>query len=112
MSQYDLEQLSVGPPASRWLSQQAQRWFQLWHWVLGTEGVFPFDALAVGYLTGAQQFQCEVLPARIATARRWLFTTYQTLEVSPHFEGAPEVTYCYNVAPEFKADMMARLLLG
>ena len=35
MSQYDLEQLSAGPPASRWLSQQAQRWFQLWYWVLG-----------------------------------------------------------------------------
>ena len=81
-------------------------------WVLGTEGFFPFDALAVGYLTGSQQFQCEVLPARIGIARRWLFTTYQTLEVSEHFEGAPEVTYCYNVAPEFKADMMTRLLLG
>ena len=31
MSQHDLEQLSSGPPASQWLSQQARRWFQLWH---------------------------------------------------------------------------------
>jgi hypothetical protein len=43
----------------------------------------------VGYLTGAQQFECEVLPARIATARRWFFSTYQTLEVSSHFKGSP-----------------------
>lgn len=111
VDQHDLETLGAGTKASRWISHKAQSWSRLWRWVLGTEGFYPFDTLAVGYLTATQQFECEVLPVRIKATRSWLFQTYRTLEVSKHFVGAPEATYCYDVAPEFKDAMLARLMV-
>ena len=56
MNRRDLDNLLTGAPASQWVSQHASSWLRLWRWALLTDGFFPFDTLAVGYLTGSQQF--------------------------------------------------------
>jgi hypothetical protein len=111
LNRQDLDDLLTGPPASQWVSEQASGWLQLWRWGLQTDGFFPFDTLAVGYVTGSQRFQCDLLSAQVVS-RRGIWSSTLTLEVSKHIQNGNLVTYCYNVSPQFKLDLMQRLRAG
>ena len=111
VNRQDLDDLLAGPPASQWVSEQASGWLQLWRWGLQTDGFFPFDTLAVGYVTRSQQFQCDLLSAQVVS-RRGIWSSKFTLEVSKHIQNGNLVTYCYNVSPQFKVDLMQRLQAG
>ena len=111
LNRRDLDDLLTGPPASQWVSRQAAGWLQLWRWVLLIDGFFPFDTLAVGYLTGSQQFQCDLLSARVVS-KRGMWSQKHTLEVSGQTQNGNPVQYCHNVSPAFKTDLMQRLRMG
>ena len=111
LNRQDLDDLLTGPPASQWVSEQASGWLQLWRWGLQTDGFFPFDTLAVGYVTGSQRFQCDLLSAQVVS-RSGIWSSTLTLEVSKHIQNGNLVTYCYNVSPQFKLDLMQRLRAG
>lgn len=111
----DLERLDHGGPAARYLVPPAIDWLEWWHKNLGTTGFNPFDTLAVAYLTSPSLIQCTRLRAEIQTAPDDVILnadsrTKPYLYVSKNLKSAHIVTYCYNALPQFKEDLIQRLL--
>jgi pyrimidine-specific ribonucleoside hydrolase len=115
MKREDLERLDKGGPDAKYLVPPALDWLEWWHKNLGTDGFNPFDTLAVAYLTSPDLLQCSDLKAQIVTAPDDVTADAGTrtkpyLYISADLKAAHSVTYCYNARPEFKADLLRRLL--
>ncbi len=111
----DLERLDKGGPDAKYLVPPALDWLEWWHKNLGTDGFNPFDTLAVAYLTSRNLLQCSDLSVRIQTAPDDVTAEAGTrpkpyLYVSSDLKPARPVTYCYNPRPQFKEDLLRRLL--
>lgn len=111
----DLTLLSKGGPAARYLVPPALDWVEWWHNNLGTNGFNPFDTLAVAYLTSPHLLRCLELQAKIVTAPDDITPDAGThtkpyLLVSDTRGSAPPITYCHDVDPQFKQDLLRRLL--
>lgn len=104
------------PPARRrvapapWLAAASAGWIGAWERWLWADGFYPFDSLAVGYVTMPELFTCERVPARI-TERAFpgALHIHRDLEVSHDFVGARPVRCCFDVDPRFKARLIGRL---
>jgi inosine-uridine nucleoside N-ribohydrolase len=110
----DLERLDKGGPGARYLVPPALDWLEWWHKNLGTDGFNPFDTLAVTYLTSPGLLQCSDFSPQIMTAPDDVTAdagarTKPYLYVSDLKPGR-SVTYCYNTLPQFKEDLLVRLL--
>lgn len=68
ITQADLDRLTAGDGATRWLSAASGPWASFWRNMLHREGFYPFDALAAMYVTAPGAFRCEVRAARIGLA--------------------------------------------
>lgn len=117
----ELERLKNGTEATRWLYSAAAKWLKHWQANLQLDGFNPFDTLAIGYLTSPQMIQCEDLPAEIKTLPDDTQTSEDVKKSGkkpdkPYLLAGRELTskrrvkYCYQPAPEFKEDLMTRLL--
>lgn len=117
----ELERLKNGTEATRWLYPAAAKWLKQWQANLQLDGFNPFDTLAIGYLTSPQMIQCEDLPAEIKTLPDDTQTSEDVKKSGkkpdkPYLLAGRElaskrrVKYCYQPAPEFKEDLMTRLL--
>jgi inosine-uridine nucleoside N-ribohydrolase len=105
----DLEQLAVGDEAVRWLSQASQAWMSFWEDNLHKKGFHPFDAIAVGYLTMPDLFNCEISSARIGfSIFLEPFGLGRDLEIAQDIKG-PQVYYCSDVNQRFKDRLIERL---
>lgn len=105
----DLSLLSSGGAPAQWLAAVSLGWMRFWQDQLGTDGFHPFDSLAVGYVIDPLNFACEQIPARVQRARS-LFVARDALEVSHTFERSTSVTYCSEVDPAFKSEVLRRLV--
>ena len=120
MTAADLDRLAQGPPRSRWIVQAGRQWLRLWERTFGVDGFNPFDALAIARITSPGLLACDALPARIedlpddVTEPRMQGTTAARkpyLLVSRDGQpGARDVEYCFAAAPEFKNDLLTRLM--
>ncbi len=115
MKREDLERLDKGGPDTRYLVPPALDWLESWHKNLGIDGFNPFDTLAVGYLTSPSLFQCSELRAEIQTEPDDVTPdaaskTKPYLYVSADLKTARPVSYCHNARPQFKEDLLRRLL--
>lgn len=117
----DLQRLQNGTEATRWLYPAAVRWLKQWQTGLQLDGFNPFDTLAIGYLTSPQMIKCEDLPAEIKTLPDDTQSDEDAKKEGkkrdkPYLLAGREVNskravkYCYLPAPEFKEDLMMRLL--
>ncbi|MBO0726203.1 MAG: nucleoside hydrolase [Blastocatellia bacterium] len=115
----ELKRLAEGNEATRWLHPPAADWLMKWRKELGLDGFNPFDTLAIGYLTSPQLMRWEELPAEIRVLPDDVKQTNEPggeAEEKPYLlvggEGKAKrkVRYCFDVAPEFKEDLMTRLL--
>tara|TARA_B100000315_G_scaffold257863_1_gene308146 strand:+ start:6560 stop:7228 length:669 start_codon:yes stop_codon:yes gene_type:complete len=112
------DELGRETAASRWLAGPASGWLEWWERRFGVEGFYPFDTLAVAYLTSPAWLTCDDLPAAIRTAPDDVKVPSMGaaapdkpyLVVAEKFAPARRVRYCHDVAPAFKADLMARLI--
>jgi len=114
-TQDDLERLAHGGPETQYLVPPALDWLAWWHQNVGVDGFNPFDTLAVGYLTFQSLFHCEDVNARIeiatddtlpeATDKKKPYLHASTGLNSPY-----RVTYCSEVDPSFKENLLRRLL--
>jgi purine nucleosidase len=106
----DLDKLGSGDAAAQWLRQVSQPWMSFWEDRLHKQGFHPFDALAVGYVTMPDLFNCEILPARIGFSLFLEpFGLGHDLEVAPDINGS-QVYYCSDVDPRFKDRLIDRLI--
>lgn len=111
----DLNRLKDGGPDAQYLVPAALDWLDWWHENLGLNGFNPFDTLAVGFLTSPQLFQCMHSRVEIQNAPDDVTPEAKTalkpyLYVSNDLKSPHKVTYCYAVQPQFKEDLLLRLL--
>ena len=106
----DLDKLGSGDEAAHWLRQVSQPWMSFWEDRLHKQGFYPFDALAVGYVTMPDLFGCEILPARIGfSIFLEPFGLGHDLEVAKAIDGQ-QVYYCSDVDRRFKDRLIERLI--
>jgi inosine-uridine nucleoside N-ribohydrolase len=106
----DLNKLASGDEAAQWLRQVSQPWMSFWEDNLHKQGFHPFDALAVGYVTMPDLFDCEILPARIGfSIFLEPFGLGHDLEVAQDINGS-QVYYCSDVDSRFKDRLIKRLI--
>ena len=106
----DLDTLASGDKAAQWLRQVSLSWMSFWEDRLHKQGFHPFDALAVGYVTMPDLFDCEILPARIGFSLFLEpFGLGHDLEVAQDLKGS-QVYYCSNVDRQFKTRLIDRLI--
>lgn len=112
----DLARLNQGGgPAARYLVPPALDWLAWWRQNLATDGFNPFDTLAVAYLTSPSLLQCTEFGAEIVTAPDDVSPDAHAkvkpyLYLSDRRKAAHPVTYCYNAGPQFKEDLLRRLV--
>lgn len=109
----DLESLSKGDSAAKWIAEKSQPWLQQWT-STGENGFNPFDVLASHYLIAPEDIVKEKLNAHLE-----IHTNDMKLDSSDkHFknyllcdktEGA-RITYCYDVVDDFHQKLMQSLL--
>ena len=112
----DAARVSSGADALQWFVQPLNDWLDLWARQFGVEGFHPFDTLAVAYLTSPEWVRCETLPVEIRSLPddTWSGDGEAPLKpyllVSSDVESARTVRYCYDVTPQFKPDLVERLI--
>ena len=108
----DVEGFKGRGPALEWLIGPAIDWLGVWKKSFGVDGFNPFDTLAVAVVTSPELLSCETLPARIDTLPddTGAPTPKPYLLLSSKMRSAHSASYCYEAKPEFKADLLRRLL--
>lgn len=110
MTGSDLERLASGDEVAQWLRQASQSWMSFWQDDLHMQGFHPFDALAVGYATMPDLFDCEISPAQIGfSIFLEPFGIGRDLEVAQNIKG-PQVYYCSDVNQRFKYRLIENLM--
>jgi hypothetical protein len=54
----DLEVMSGRGGAAAWVAHHAREWLDYWREDIGTEGFYPFDLLAAGFVIQPEAFRC------------------------------------------------------
>jgi purine nucleosidase len=65
----DLDRLAERGALGSELAQQARPWLSMWQRVIGREGFYPFDLLAVAQVLRPDALMCSPLPARVTADR-------------------------------------------
>ena len=118
LNEKDIARLEGGDEAVRWLAAPAAEWLNWWKARFSTDGFYPFDTLAVGYLTTPDWLQCEDLPVEIqrypddvkVPSMGDLAPEKPYLVVSADLAATRQVRYCFDVDPAFGDDLIDRLL--
>ena len=110
----DLNMLLKADPGLEWLVEPARNWLAFWRRDLHTDGFNPFDTLAVAYAIAPGSLKCDKVAMAI---RRLADDTLENSSASKPYllrvdEGSADTNalYCYDAGPNFKADLMKRLM--
>jgi inosine-uridine nucleoside N-ribohydrolase len=112
----DLKRLAAGKPSAQWLAPPGRDWLQMWQEKFGVDGFNPFDTLAIAYVTSPALLEWEDLPCEIQNLPDDRVQANEVPQQKPYLLVAKEirskriVRYCHASKPEFKADLMTRLL--
>jgi pyrimidine-specific ribonucleoside hydrolase len=108
----DLQRLRAGDAPARWIADVSRSWLAFWEQMLGQEGFYPFDVLAVAYIAMPEYFTCRTTRARIG------FSFYlepfgmgRDLEVADGVAG-PSVVFCSGLDRGFKEVLFTSLTGG
>jgi purine nucleosidase len=105
----DLQRLRAGDAPAHWIADVSRPWLAFWERMLGQEGFYPFDVLAVAYIALPEYFTCRTTRARIG------FSFYlepfgmgRDLEVADGLSG-PSVVFCSGLERGFKEVLFTSL---
>ncbi|MFN0120861.1 MAG: nucleoside hydrolase [Blastocatellia bacterium] len=116
MKAADLDALAAGKPATQWLAAPGRDWLKMWQEKFDADGFNPFDTLAIAYVTSPQTLTWEDLPAIIQKGPDDRAPAGSKAPDKPYLVAGKEikstrmVRYIHTPKPEFKADLLARLL--
>ena len=111
----DVDALKGLSPVLDWLAGPAVDWLGVWKRSFGVDGFNPFETLAVAVVTSPRLVSCEMIPVHIEelpddTSVTGDQNSKPYLLVSAKIQSAHFASYCYEAKPEFKTDLMRRLL--
>lgn len=113
ITQEDLQSLSKGDAATKWMAKKSQPWLEQWT-SIGEDGFNPFDVLASHYLIAPEDIVKEELMAHLE-----IHPDDMKLDSSGHhFKNylicdetvGTQVTYCYDVTEDYHKKLMKSLL--
>lgn len=118
LTELEMDRLQAGDEAAQWLAQPAGDWLEWWKKRFSVDGFYPFDTLAVAYVTTPDWLTCDQMPVAIqihpddvkVPSMGDAAPDKPYLVVSAEFEPVRTVTYCHDVDPAFKDDLIDRLL--
>lgn len=113
ITQEDLQRMSKGDVATKWMAKKSQPWLQQWT-SIGENGFNPFDVLASHYLIAPEDIIHEDLKAHLdihpndmkMNSSGYHFKNYL---ICNETEGDP-VTYCYDIVDDYHEKLMESLL--
>lgn len=109
VNEQDLLAMAAKDGQAALLAKLAVPWLNFWQSTFGSDSFYPFDSLAVGYAIDATRFKCEQLPVSIEHNRSLFLTSRDRLLVSESFSGEAQVSYCSDVDPLFKSNLLISL---
>ena len=112
LTQEDIERFASIPEIADFYLEPLRDYLKWYEERFGLRAIFPFDTLAVAYLTSPSWMQCDELPIAIITHP----DDVQPGRVKPYLLLASDIRspdrarYCHTASPEFIPDLMRRML--
>jgi len=114
----DLNKLAESDKSLTWLTGPAADWLAFWKKSFNVDGFNPFDTLAVGYAVRPDLFRCQTLPVNIQSLPDDIVAPGKPPQIKPYLlvsssiDSKYRTNYCFEAEPQFKVDLMNRLLLS
>ena len=112
ISQRDIERFARVPELADFFLEPLRDYVNWYDTHFQVRAIYPFDTLAVAYLTSPQWIDCDTLPVQIQTQPDDIQPSKNKpyLIVSSELETERRVTYCHTASDAFVPDLMRRLL--
>ena len=110
--QKDIERFATVPELADFFLEPLRDYVNWYDSHFQVRAIFPFDTLAVAYLTSPEWIRCDVLPVAIQTLPNDIRPSENKpyLIVSSELDTERRVTYCHTASDAFVPDLMQRLL--
>jgi len=112
LTEEDIERFASVPEIADFYLEPLRDYLKWYEERLGLRAIFPFDTLAVAYLTSPDWIRCDELPVAIETHP----DDVRTESVKPYLLVGSAIRspfrarYCHTASPEFIPDLMRRML--
>ena len=112
LEEEDIERFASVPEISEFYLEPLRDYVEWYEERFGLRAIFPFDTLAVAYLTSPEWIRCDELPVAIETHA----DDVKTEGVKPYLLAGSAIQspyralYCHTASPEFIPDLMKRML--
>jgi inosine-uridine nucleoside N-ribohydrolase len=108
----DIERFSSVPEIADFYLEPLRDYVNWYEERFGIRGIYPFDTLAVAYLTSPEWIERDELPVAIETHPDDIHPEREKpyLLVSREIDSPHRAVYCHTASPEFVPDLMKRLL--
>jgi pyrimidine-specific ribonucleoside hydrolase len=112
LTEEDIERFASVPEIADFYLEPLRDYVKWYEERFGLRAIFPFDTLAVAYLTSPSWMQCDELPVAIETHPDDVRTegVKPYLLVGSAIRSHYRARYCHTVSPEFTPDLMRRML--
>ena len=112
ISQRDIERFATVPELADFFLEPLRDYVNWYDIHFQVRAIFPFDTLAVAYLTSPEWIRCGPLPVEIQTHQSDIQPSESKpyLIVSSELETRRLVTYCHTASDAFVPDLMRRIL--
>ncbi len=110
--QKDIERFATVPELADFFLEPLRDYVNWYDSHFQVRAIYPFDTLAVAYLTSPEWIRCDVLPVAIQTLPNDIRPSENKpyLIVSSELDTETRVTYCHTASDAFVPDLMRRLL--
>ncbi len=107
----EIERFATDPNFSEFFLQPLRDYVNWYDDHFQVRSIFPFDTLAVAYLTSPEWIACEDLPVQIQTLPDDIKKGEEKpyLIVSPDLNSETRAKYCHTATEDFVPDLMKRL---
>ena len=108
----DVERFAEVPEIADFFLEPLRDYVNWYDESFGVRAIYPFDTLAVAYLTSPAWIQCDTLPVEIQTLPNDVRPDGDKpyLVVSTEIESPHRVTYCHTADEAFIEDLVRRML--
>jgi pyrimidine-specific ribonucleoside hydrolase len=112
LSEKDVESFARVPAIAEFFLEPLRDYVNWYDDRFGIRAIYPFDTLAVAYLTSPDWIACDELPVRIESRENDVKPgeTKPYLLVSADFEATRRARYCHTADDAFIPDLLIRML--
>jgi inosine-uridine nucleoside N-ribohydrolase len=112
LTEAEVERFATVPQVADFFLEPLRDYVSWYDERFGIRGIYPFDTLAVAYLTSPEWIEREELPVAIETHPDDIHPDREKpyLLASREIDSRHRAVYCHTASPDFVPDLMRRLL--